>query len=159
MGRVVPGLVHGMVVETDVKCYTAKYLYSDYATGKGEKDSVLNKWAKIPVAGIFAGISRMVLGILHSIGHLFSALFTQKKGHLFHAAKGGCEVIRGLIESLPVAGRIFANLYNRKPLYDPHDIGGRSWWMMKIYNPKNPDGLDKWMDNWKNIPSCYYIKA
>lgn len=152
------GLFHGLVMETTVESWTGDFLYSDYATGKGEKNSTLNTAVEIPFVGILAGVMRVVLGIIHSIGHLIAALVTGKKGHLFHAAKGGCEILRGLIEALPIIGRIFANLYNSNPWYDPEDIGTQCWWMIKIYNPLKADGLDQWMDNWNRFPECYYIK-
>ncbi len=159
MTNVIGGLLHGMVIETDVESFTGKYLYSDFATGRGEKDSTLNSLAKIPFVGIAAGIARVALGILHTIGHLFAALFTLQKGHLFHAAKGACEILRGVIESTPIVGRIFANSYNSVSITftDFDDEGDRSWWMIKIYNPNKPDGLDLWMNDWKNYP--FYVKG
>lgn len=165
MANIVMGLLNGMVVETTAESWTGEYLYSDYATlyGAAEKDSFLNKWAKIPMLGIFVGITRIALGIIHTIGHLISYLYTQNRGHLFHAAKGCCEILRGFIEATPLIGRVFANLYNPNILlveWDPADgNGARSWWMLKIYNPDKPDGLDKWMGNWKNFPQRSYIKA
>jgi len=152
------GLMHGMVWETNVESFTGKYLYSDFATGKAEKDTTLNTLVKIPFVGIVAGVARVALGLIHSIGHLLAALVTFKKGHLFHASKGVCEILRGVIESIPLIGRIFANSYNSAPLCD-FEEGGRSWWMIKIYNPDKPDGLDQWMDNWSTFPRCFHIKA
>ena len=151
-------LLHGIVVETTVPSPTGNILYSDYATVNGQKDSLLNKCAKIPFVGIVAGIARMALGILHTLGHLFAALVTLNKGHLYHAAKGACEILRGGIEALPIIGRIFANTYNSQGTPWEED-GVRSWWMIKIYNPEKPDGLDKWMRNWACFPQEYYIKA
>lgn len=154
-------LLTGIVVESTVKSYTGNFLYSDYATVRGNKNSVLNTCAKIPIIGIFAGITRIAIGIIHTIGHLFAALITQNKGHLFHAAKGACEILRGVIETTPILGRIFANLYNSSPpLYtEGWEEGGRSWWMIKMYNPEKPDGLDKWMGNWHTYPKELYVKA
>lgn len=154
-------LLVGIVVETTVNSYTGNVLYSDYATGLGEKNSFLNKCAKVPIIGIVAGVLRIVLGIIHTLGHLFAALFTQKRGHLYHAAKGLCEILRGSIEALPIMGRVFANLYNSSPaLYSQNwEEGGRSWWMIKMYNPEKPDGLDKWMNLWMDYPAYYYVKV
>lgn len=155
------GLMHGMVFETTTESLTGDYLYSDFATkyGAAEKDTTLNTLVKIPFIGNVAGICRVALGIIHTIGHLIAALVTWDKGHLFHAAKGCCEIIRGLIETLPIIGRIFANLYNSRPVWDPQGEGARSWWMIKIYNPNKPDGLDVWMNNWNPFPPAFYIKA
>lgn len=148
------GLLHGMVWETNVESFTGKYLYSDFAIGKAKKDTALNNLVQIPLIGIAAGITRVALGLIHTVGHLLGALFTFKKGHLFHASKGACEILRGIIETIPVIGRLFANQYNSS-----EDGNARSWWMIKIYNPKKPDGLDKWMDNWSDFPPCFHIKA
>ncbi len=159
----VADLLHGIVIETHVESYTGKILYSDYARGRGgEKDSILNVCTKIPFIGIGAGLVRILLGIIHSVGHLLAAIFTQKKGHLFHTAKGVCEILRGSIETVPIVGRIFANVYNNSfglPPLDFDNIGVRSWWMIKIYNPEKPDGLDHWMHNWIEFPQMYYVKA
>lgn len=161
MSNILVGLLHGMVLETTTESWTGEYLYSDFATcyGTAEKNSALNTCAKIPFLGIVAGICRVALGIIHTLAHLLAALITQDKGHLFHAAKGCCEILRGLIEALPIIGRIFANLYNSTPLWDPNGRGTRCWWMIKIYNPGQPDGLDIWMDHWKTFPPVFYIKA
>ena len=163
MTNIVSGLLRGMVVETNTGSFTGKYLYSDFAhypAGIGEintsKDSKLNRLAKIPFVGIVAGVARVGLGAIHTVGHLFAALFTLKKGHLFHASKGLCEMLRGTFEAIPIAGRIFTNIYSSAP--DPY-IGTCSWWMIKIYNPEKPDGLDRWMNNWENYPRHLYIQA
>lgn len=141
-------LLHGIVVKANIESFTGKYLYSDFATGKGEKDSALNIAAKIPLVGVVAGVVRIALAIIHTVGHLFAALVTFKEDHLWHAAKGACELLRGLIETIPIIGRIFANCFN----YDDKDYDCRSWWMIKIYNPEKPDGLDLWMNNWSDFP-------
>ena len=101
--------------------------------------------------GIAAGITRMVLSVIHIIGHLLMACITWDKGHCYHAAKGGCEFLRGLIESIPFAGRAFARIYFN------HGI----WWMIKIYNPDEPDSLDTQTNEWaelkQNRPTGYII--
>jgi hypothetical protein len=147
-----------MVWETDVESFTGEYLYSDFATGRGEKDTTLNSLVKIPFVGIVAGVARVALGLIHTVGHLLAALLTCKKGHLFHASKGTCEILRGIIEAIPIIGRIFANAYDSTAMYDFGE-GGRSWWMIKIYNPEKPDGLDQWMDNWEDFPRRFYVTA
>lgn len=157
------GLLYGMIVETNATSWTGDYLYSDFATGKGEKNSALNDIAQIPIVGIGAGFIRIALGIIHTVGHLLAAAYTGNKGHLFHAAKGICEALRGCIEAIPIIGRIFAHLYTLSFFgagTEAHYYADqRSWWMMKIYNPNQPDGLDKWMNNWINYPQQYYLKA
>jgi hypothetical protein len=141
---------HQVVVETTIESWTGPFLYSDYSTENGQadyprfyaQDSLLNKAVRLPFVGIFAGITRVALGIIHSFGHLIAASLTFKKGHLFHALKGGCETVRGLIEFLPIIGRLFA--YSMSTFSLEEDGEGRRWWMMKIFNPRKIDGIDCW---------------
>ena len=142
----IPALIHGMVVETTAESFTGEFLYSDYVRGQYEP---LNTLACIPVIGIIAGVVRVVVGIFHTLCHLVTAFETRNKGHLYHAGKGCCEILRGVIETIPIVGRVFANLYSGD--------GGRSWWMIKMYNPKKPDSLDAWMGYWKGFPPAYYV--
>lgn len=137
-------LLLGIVVESKTPSVTGKYLYSDFAMQNGvvQKNSLLNNLSQIPFVGILAGIARVVLGVIHSLGHLLAYLGTVDRGHLYHAGKGGCEILRGAIEAIPVLGRIFSWLYIC-PVRDT-----RCWWMIKMYNPNSPDGLDRYMDNW-----------
>jgi hypothetical protein len=150
-------LFQGVVVETKAKSLMGPLFYSD----KSYEESFdcygntfisqpwLNDLAKYPVIGIAAGVMRMALAIIHSIGHLLAALITFDKGHCFHAAKGGCEFLRGLIEAIPLVGRAFANFYSRYG----------NWWILKIYNPNAPDSLDHHLNLWDSIkhnrPSGY----
>jgi len=155
------GLLHGMVFETNVKSFTGPLLYSDrvchYDPDKC-KNPPLNIAAEVPLIGIAAGVSRTALSVIHTIGHLSAALFTFKKGHLFHAAKGCCEGIRGVIETMPIIGRIFANLYNLDTMqYNLRP--SRCWWMIKIYNPEKPDSMDRMENNWRSFPPLFYVKA
>ena len=61
MVNILAGLLHGMVIETTCESVTGEALYSDFATGKGEKNSALNTCVKIPFIGIVAGIVRVAL--------------------------------------------------------------------------------------------------
>lgn len=150
--RLLHDLTRGIVVETTTETWTGKLFYSDRIVYENyfPNQSTLNELTTIIVIGIAAGIARMALAIIHSIGHLFAALITWNKGHLIHAAKGGCEFLRGFIEAIPFLGRVFSLYYNSKGY----------WWMIKIYNPNHPDSLDKWTDNWKtlkeNRPTGYF---
>lgn len=136
--------VNDNIVTTEVESFTGPYLYSDYAcieTQNGEQvqTTTLNELSKKPVIGILAGITRVAFAIIHSAIHLVQALFTQEKGHLYHAAKGGCEIVRGLIDSIPILGRfIAANKYSPISGY-----ATGNWTIMKIYNPAKPDLLDR----------------
>jgi hypothetical protein len=149
-------LLVGIVVESKTPSPTGEYLYSDFAIKNGiiQKNSSLNNLTQVPFMGIVAGVWRIALGILHSLGHLFAYFVTKAKGHLYHAAKGGCEMLRGAIEAIPLIGRVFAWLY----MFPSSD--GRCWWMIKMYNPNSPDGLDRYMDNWASwkvdAPHLYF---
>lgn len=163
------GLLFGTIVKTDAYSYTGPYLYSACITGFNEPmaevledrtrptveeakltwehTTFLNQASKKPLLGIAAGIARMVLAVFHIIGHLIASL-NGNRGHLYHAAAGGCEFLRGLIEAIPVIGRIFANLYlppsieYRENMTAEDFIGGRSWWMIKMYCTQAPDHFD-----------------
>lgn len=152
----------GYVVETKAPSWSGRFLYSDCSVGKPdyvtiddktEHDTFLNKWSRIAFIGIFAGIARVAIAIIHTLGHLFAACFTRQKGHLFHAAKGASELLRGLLEAIPVGGRIFASAYNPvgcgRSTVEPDLERGRTWWILKIYNPASPDAFDCWMNNWR----------
>lgn len=156
-------LLSGAVVETKAKSLTGPLFYSDKIIYSEDRDdgnwqpqycrqqSVLNELSRVWVVGIAAGVIRMALAIIHTTGHLFAALFTFDKGHLFHAAKGGCEFLRGFIESIPVIGRKFAQYY----------VNDGMWWMIKIYNPNKPDGLDLHANRWQEFkqlrPTGYVV--
>lgn len=141
---ILSALLIGIVVENNTPSFTGKYLYSDFAIENGVtlKNSMLNHLSQVPFIGILAGVMRIALGIIHSIGHLFAYLLSLNKGHLYHVAKGGCEILRGGIESIPLIGRIFSWLY----IFPSRNA--RCWWMIKLYNPNSPDGLDRFMRNW-----------
>jgi hypothetical protein len=173
-------LLSGIVIETHAESLTGSVLYSDvrHTAVHGDPNrydpynpfrkvpssSYLNGMAQIPILGIVAGVARVALGAIHTVGHLFAALITQNKGHLWHAAKGGCEMIRGVIEAIPLIGRIFAGTYGIS--WNPDQFPFPSWcetrfcwWMIKMYNPEKPDALDSFVNNWNAFPRSHYIKA
>lgn len=145
--------IYGIVVESNTKSWTGPYLYSDYAVLGGviRKNTKLNELVKNPVLGNFAGIARIALGIIHTIGHLFAFLFSFNRGHLFHSLKGICEIVRGVIETIPIVGQLFS--YRLMPEFD-----GSSWWLIKIYNPMNLDGLDIVRHYWLAIPDRLFFR-
>lgn len=162
---------HGIVIQTNTKSLLGPYFYSDLIydgdlididNGRNDKylwsQPVLNFCAELPIIGRIAGVIRMAMAVIHSLGHLFAALFTQDIGHCYHAAKGGCEFLRGLIETIPVVGYFFATRYSEDKSWSI--IKGR-WWIIKIYNPKSPDSLDEYTDGWKSLkaqrPSAYVV--
>ena len=117
------------------------------------QNSTLNEMAKIPILGIAAGVIRSALSVIHILAHLFVAFAKRERGHVYHALKGGCEFIRGIIESLPIIGRIFSYIYCKKISYffssTMREFKTHSWWILKIYNPNKPDLLDRYANNWQ----------
>ncbi len=166
------------IYRTNITSLTGPYFYSDQAFGIQKfldidltitrsreefkhigsydkiQDPALNKLARIPLLGLVAGIVRIALGVIHILGHLLAAPFAREQGNLGHAAKGGCEILRGVIESIPIIGRIFANTYSP----DPHTAKSRlgiscsgNYFIMKIYNASRPDTLDQYSNNWNPL--------
>lgn len=154
------------VSSSDVNSFTGKYLYSDFVTG-GEKENILNSWAKIPVIGIAVCVAKVALGIIHTFGHLFAALFTLKKGHLFHASKGACETLKATIGALPIVGRIFVNCYNPNNLssgdsgnsagdrldFSSDDLDG------SLVFPADLEDSDTWDENFPHMHPFDYGQA
>ena len=106
------------IINTNTVSWTGSILYSDahevnanregYSTKRVVKQSFLNNWAMVPVLGIGAGAFRVVLAIIHTLGHLAAAVIQQNLEHTSHAMKGCAELLRGLIEMVPIAGRVFS---------------------------------------------------
>lgn len=165
----------GAVVQSYNTSLLGPYLYSDCCTGipnadaysygditrdkfnslknEYEQDTFLNNVAKIPLLGCLAGVVRIALALFHILGHLIAAAVTQSKGHLYHAAKGACELLRGLIESIPVFGQIFSYMYSPKSISwsaiggsAKCMVGDRKIWMIKMVTAGYPDNFDKWAD-------------
>lgn len=137
----------GIVVETTTESWSGKYCYSDvcFSQAKNYYQHPLNELSRFFVIGMVAGVMRVAIAVFHILNHLFAALRTFDKGHLVHVAKGGCEVLRGLIEAIPVIGRLFAHAY----------CNGWNWWIIKIYNPNQPDSLDEYQSLWKHFKNDY----
>lgn len=151
MGFPISNYFVGVIVGSTTESITGPYLYShtrqvnDDANIKYE--TCLNKFTKILILGSLGGIVRVALAIFHSIGHGIAYIVTGKKGHKYHAIAGLCHLLRGIIETLPIIGQIFANLYGKRD--------ERSWWMIKMYNPKKPDNFDIGLEQY----SFYYSRV
>jgi hypothetical protein len=70
--------------------------------------STMNKVGYIPGVSTITGCGRALLGLVHSIVHLVSALFDSKNRsqHLEEAKLGRKNIARGLVEMIPVIGNI-----------------------------------------------------
>lgn len=68
--------------------------------------SLLNALGAIPVVSVITGISRVLLGIIHTIVHLVTAIFTNREHHLNEAWWGLKNIGRGCIEVVPLIGNL-----------------------------------------------------
>ncbi len=148
-------LLDGVVVETNTKSLTGPLFYSDKMHDEFQSFTVqhhlLDYLATVPILGVVAGVIRVVLSLFHIIAHTVLAICTRDKGHGYHVAKGACEFLRGLIQSIPIVGHKFTRWYNQHG----------EWWIIKIYNPDAPDSLDEYSNKWNSIkenrPTAYII--
>lgn len=133
---------------TDTQGFLGGLIYSDtysHEDPRANQRSFLNKWAAIPILGCLAGVARVALAIVHIIGHLLAAipdyLIFKDTNHLCHAAKGSTELLRGCIETMPIIGNVFVWLYDA-PSFCTNGDFEYSFFIIKIYNPNNPDPID-----------------
>lgn len=74
----------------------------------------LNILGYIPVVSTITGLSRALLGLVHTIIHLVCAVFGNREMHLKEACLGLKNICIGLIEAIPVIGNItilFIDIY------------------------------------------------
>ena len=146
-----------MFLTTKAQSITGPLFYSDqweeFGLGKNALDGIdesenipfLNSLANVPILGRIAGVVRMVLALIHTVGHSFAAIFISSE-HLKHVAKGGAEFLRGMIESIPIIGEIFSWCYNPniiKGLLNPKHEPTWNFFLIKIVNPQAPDLIDR----------------
>lgn len=138
---------------------TGKLLYSDTYIQFPKADSqekmkmqmpLLNKLAAMPFIGHFSGIFRSLFAVVHIAVHLVLALFYWEREHLAHVVKGCAEFVRGIIETLPFVGRLFAWTYGPPafPLKFLNSKRAKSeeearCFLVKITNPDKLDKLDE----------------
>lgn len=87
---------------------TSLVFISENSNRLGSTLCTFNKLGYIPGISTVTGCGRALLGIVHSIVHLASAVFDSKNRakHLEEAKLGGKNIARGLIEMIPVIGNI-----------------------------------------------------
>ena len=127
-----------MNYQTNILSFTGKYLYSDQTWTNlpspqdntkydlNVKTTTLNKIENFPIFGMIISVAKIALAIFHCSYHLIQAAKTKNMGHLYHARKGGLEILRALIVLLPIVGRIYV------------------W---KMGPPSSPDALKKPITN------------
>ncbi len=153
-------LLKGIVIETKLPSWSGKILYSDtvHHAEHYEDHSLMVEYsnldyiASVPIVGVAAGITRVALAVLHMLNHTLALIFTFDSRHCIHLAKGGCEFLKGLIQSVPIVGHLFARSWMENE---------GEWWIIKIYDPDKPDTLDAHANFWQTLkrtrPSAYII--
>jgi len=99
-GKILPGSIDHPAMATLVD-----------STSQFDADTQVCTWNKlgyIPIVSTITGCARALLGIIHSIVHLASAIFDSKNRdhHLQEAKLGGYNIGRGIVEMIPVVGNI-----------------------------------------------------
>lgn len=148
-------LVRGVVIENTLHSWTGDLLYSD--TGYEEmcsvypQHSLLDYLASKHLIGVVGGVIRVALAALHVLGHTLAFPITLDTRHFAHIAKGSSELLKGIIQSIPIIGSYFSRAWI-------NDWKG-SWWMIKIYNPNHPDSLDNFSRDHDETKECWgYFK-
>ncbi len=91
------------------------------------------------------GVTRIALAVFHIVSHTFAAVLYREHGHFYHVAKGGAELIRGIIETLPIIGRLFVWNFDARLTVNScaRQKINYNWFMVKINNPEKPDFIDR----------------
>lgn len=152
--------------ETNTQSYTGQILYSDCLDIHNlQKDEThrpfLNKLAIIPVVESLAGVARFVLSIIHMIGHTLAALLTWNKEHFYHVVKGAAELVRGIIEMIPIIGTIFVLSHDaRRPLVERVGHYHCDWtsFLVRIHSKTPSDGTLSPNPSFEDM-AAYYIKV
>jgi len=85
-----------------------------FLVGSGPRIHWSNKCGLIPGISTITGIGRTFVGLVHMIAHLAKAIFDQPKRdkHLNEARLGLYNVMRGLVEAIPVAGNLVVAVFD-----------------------------------------------
>lgn len=78
------------------------------------RSAMLNILGYVPVISTISGCCRVLLGIIHTIVHLVAAIFkaSHRKDHLQEALLGVRNIVRGIVEMVPVVGNITCLTYD-----------------------------------------------
>ena len=97
-------LLPGSMQRPDTVTFIEKKVGS---TTTGLTSCRLNILGYIPAVSTVTGLSRALLGLVHTIVHLACSIFSKNRDHHLEEAKLGAKNIgRGLIEAIPVIGNI-----------------------------------------------------
>lgn len=142
-----------LVLQTNVKSFTGNFIYSDRSWSidpkpnstdfelKVHKTTLLNQVACMPCMSLISGIVRVVTAIFHTLAHLTLAAIYRNKEHCYHALKGCCTILEGLIEIVPIAGLVYA--WKTSPPSGPESLKKQSplhehIFLVKIESLPNP---------------------
>lgn len=143
-----------MILSAQCQSLTGELLYSDtfcYYPFRDDDEPpaetikiypIINRIEAIPFFGPLGGAFRLVLAIIHMIGHAVACLIYRNKEHLIHVAKGATEALRGIIAMIPIVGRIFV-WFNDLVSGGLFGFSHRSFFIIKIYRPDCPDYIDR----------------
>lgn len=156
-------------LRTSVSSITGSLFYSDQiwkscrsCQGLCENLGVpfLNQLANVPIIGRITGLVRIILAPIHIVGHLIASLVTRNVEHLCHVLKGLTELLRGILEIIPIIGEIFSWCYNPSLINcdlshrnDTDWVKHSNFFLVKIYNPDQPDQIDEMMDVSRLFPA------
>jgi len=108
-----------LILQTNITSYSGNFIYSDRSWSidpkpkttdfelKVHKTTLLNQVACMPCFSLFSSIVRIVAAVFHTLAHLTLAAIYRNKEHCYHALKGCCTILEGLIEMTPIAGLVY----------------------------------------------------
>ncbi len=145
-----------MFFETSVTSVTGNLCYSHqvYKPCQSSWDQstvpFLNKLSNVFLIGRVAGVFRAIIVAIHITAHLLASVATRKLGHLCHVAAGFAELLRSIIEMIPIIGEIFSWIYNPAILVfmpshycDDSCAGNANFFLIKVCNPEDQDSVDR----------------
>jgi len=82
--------------------------------GTGPEPHWLNICGMIPGVSTITGVGRSLVGLVHMVAHLAKAIFDKpnRDEHLREAGLGFYNLVRGLVEAVPVAGNIVVIVFD-----------------------------------------------
>nr|MBA2729050.1 hypothetical protein [Parachlamydiaceae bacterium] len=77
------------------------------STSTDSSNTKLNLLGYIPAVSTISGLARALLGVVHTIVHLACSIFSDhREHHLQEALLGAKNIVRGLVEAVPIIGNI-----------------------------------------------------
>lgn len=109
-GNLLPGSIQRPDIVTIVFTQDHKYVHRS-------SECWQNTLGYIPVVSTVTGLTRALLGLVHTIAHLACSIFTKNRDHHLQEAKLGAKNIGiGLVEAIPFIGNIRMFFVNQERL-------------------------------------------